>query len=169
MIRNFSIRTQVLRLCVVMMCISSLHAPGLFAQESLTPQERRDINISRSLIDGKRNKMLAFNMTFTEKEKHAFWPLYREYRAEMGKLGDRQLSIIIDYADHMNNMSDEKARVLLDASMKIEKDELKLREKYVQKFRRILPDIKVVRLMQLEHRMNAMVDLKIAEGVPLME
>ena len=87
----------------------------------------------------------------------------------MARLGDRQMAIIIDYADNYETMTDQKARSLLDASVKLEKDELKLREKYIKKFRRILPDRKLVRLMQMEHRMNAAIDMKIAEGVPLME
>ena len=50
-----------------------------------------------------------------------------------------------------------------------DKEELKVRQKYVRKFRHILPETKVVRLMQIETRMDSMVDMKIAEGVPLME
>jgi hypothetical protein len=144
-------------------------ASPLAAQQSLTAQAQRDINISRKLINDKRNTALAFNMRFTQEEKEKFWPLYREYREAMGKVGDKRLAVIVDYADHINTMTEARAKQLLDQSFAVEKETIKVKERYVRKFRRILPETKVVRLMQIEKRMDTMVDLKIAEGVPLME
>jgi len=66
-------------------------------------------------------------------------------------------------------MTERKAKELLDRSFAVQKETLKVRQKYAGKFRRILPETKVVRLMQIEHRMDTQVDMKIAEGVPLME
>ena len=66
-------------------------------------------------------------------------------------------------------MSESKAKQLLNQYFSIEKEVIRVKEKYVRKFRRILPETKVVRLMQIENRMDSAVDLKIAEGVPLME
>jgi hypothetical protein len=146
-----------------------LAAGPLAAQQSMTLEAQREINISRKLINDKRNTALAYNMSFTQEEKEKFWPLYRQYREAMGKVGDKRLAVIVDYADNIDSMTDSKARQLLDRSFAVEKEAIKVKQKYVGKFRRILPDTKVVRLMQIESRMDAMVELKIAEGVPLME
>lgn len=146
----------------------ALSAP-LAAQQPLTLNEQRQIDIQRKLIDDKRNTAIAFNMSFTEEEKKKFWPLYREYRDAMAKVGDKRMEVITEYAVNMNNMTDSLAKKLLDASIAAEKEDIKIKQKYIGKFRRILPDTKVVRLMQIENRMDAMVNLKIAEGVPLME
>ena len=78
-------------------------------------------------------------------------------------------SEIVDYADHIDKMTQAKARQLLDDSISVEKERLKVKRKYIRRFRGILPDTKVVRLMQIENRIDAMVELKIAEGIPLME
>lgn len=139
------------------------------AQQSTTTQVQRNINIARKMINDKRNQTLAFNMSFTQQEKEAFWPLYREYRATMGAMGDKRLVVIVDYADHIDKMTQAKARQLLDDSISVEKERLKVKRKYIRRFRGILPDTKVVRLMQIENRIDAMVELKIAEGIPLME
>lgn len=141
----------------------------LAAQQAMTPEAQRDINLSRKLINDKRNTAIAFNMSFTKAEKEKFWPLFREYRGAMDKVGDQRLENIVDYADHIGRMTDSKAKQLLDRAFAIDKEELKVRQKYVRKFRHILPETKVVRLMQIETRMDSMVDMKIAEGVPLME
>jgi hypothetical protein len=139
------------------------------AQQPLSAQAQREINISRKLINNNRNTALAFNMSFTQQEKEKFWPLYREYRKAMARVGDKRLAVILDYVDHVDNMSESKAKQLLDQYFTSEKEVIKVKEKYVRKFRRILPQTKVVRLMQIENRMDSMVDLKIAEGVPLMD
>ena len=154
---------------LIALLLALLVSTPLAAQPALTEQAKRDINISRKMINDKRVQALSYNMNFTQEEKDAFWPLYREYRQAMGEVGDERLGVIVDYADHFDTMTDQKARQLLDRSFDEDKKAIKVRQKYVKKFRRILPDTKVVRLMQIEHRIDAMVDLKIAEGVPLME
>ena len=144
-------------------------AGPLAAQQSMTTQTQRQINISRKLINDKRNTALAYNMKFTQEEKEKFWPLYREYREAMGKVGDKRLAVIVDYADHINRMTESKAKQLLDRSFSVEKETIKVKERYVRSFRKILPQTKVVRLMQIENRMDTQVDIKMAEGIPLME
>jgi len=144
-------------------------ASPLHAQHSLTVEAQREINISRKLINDRRNTAIALNMKFTQQEKENFWPLYREYRVAMAKVGDKRLAVLVDYADNIDVMTDLTAKKLLDRSFAVEKEVIKVKQKYVAKFRKILPQTKVVRLMQIESRMDAMVDLKIAEGVPLME
>jgi hypothetical protein len=144
-------------------------AGPLLAQQSLSVQEQREINIARKLINDKRNTALAFNMSFTQEEKEKFWPLYREYRAAMGTVGDKRMAVIVDYADHIDSMTESRAKQLLDRSFGVDKETIKVKEKYVRKFRRILPETKVVRLMQMESRMDTLVAMKIAEGIPLME
>jgi hypothetical protein len=139
------------------------------AQLSLTEQQQREINISRKLINDKRNTALAFNMSFTQEEKEKFWPLYREYRVAMGAVGDKRMAVIMDYADHIDAMTESRAKQLLDRSFGVDKETIRVKEKYVRKFRRILPETKVVRLMQMESRMDTLVAMKIAEGIPLME
>ena len=139
------------------------------AQQSLSEQQQREINIARKLINDKRNTALAFNMSFTQEEKEKFWPLYREYRVAMGAVGDKRMAVIVDYADHIDAMTESRAKQLLDRSFGVDKETIRVKEKYVRKFRRILPETKVVRLMQMESRMDTLVAMKIAEGIPLME
>jgi hypothetical protein len=139
------------------------------AQQSMTPKLQLDINVTRKVINDKRNTALASNMSFTQQEKEKFWPIYREYREAMGKVGDKRVAVIVDYAEHMNSMTEARAKQLLDQSFAVQKETIKVKERYVRKFRKVLPETKVVRLMQVENRMDAMIDLKLAEGIPLME
>lgn len=141
----------------------------VLAQNVVTADAQRAVNISRKMVDDKRNNQIAMFMSFTQEEKEKFWPLYREYRKAMGTVGDKRLAVIIDYANNVDTMTDPLAKKLLDRSFDVDKDFIRTKERYVKKFRRILPDIKVVRLMQLENRMDIAVDMKVAEGIPLMK
>ncbi len=151
------------------MLICLILASPLMAQQSITPRLQLDINIQRKVINDKRNTALAFNMSFTQQEKEKFWPVYREYRVAMGKVGDKRVAVIVDYATYMDSMTQSMAKQLLDRSFAVEKETIKVKERYVRKFRKFLPETKVVRLMQVENRMDSMIDLKLAEGIPLME
>lgn len=150
-----------------LMILLFAHTP-LYA-EALSTAAEQDIAISLSIINDQRNTTLAYNMSFTDEEKDAFWPLYRRYRDAMTHVASRKLDVIVDYANHYENMTDKKAEELLDRSLVYDEQALKVTQLYVKKFRRILPSIKVTRLMQLESRMNAAIQLKLSEGIPLIE
>ncbi|MDH3788413.1 MAG: hypothetical protein OES53_07600 [Xanthomonadales bacterium] len=154
---------------LIALLICFLLATPLAAQQSLTAEAQRNVNISRKMVDDKRNTQIAMFMSFSQEEKEKFWPLYREYREAMAGVGDKRLAVIVDYANNVERMTDPLAKQLLDRSFKVDKEFIQTKERYVKKFRRILPDIKVVRLMQLENRMDIAVDMKVAEGIPLMK
>jgi len=153
---------------IVLLLIFGL-ASSLSAQQTAVFNQQLQLNISREMIDNQRNKAIGFNMTFTQQEKEKFWPLYREYRGAMHKVGDKRVAVILDYAENFESMTDSLARNLMDRSLEAESERIKVKKKYVAKLRRILPETKVVRLMQIESRMDTLVDLKIAESLPLME
>ena len=154
---------------LISLLICFIVASPLMAQQSMTPKLQLDINIQRKVINDQRNTALAYNMSFTQIEKEKFWPVYREYRESMGKVGDKRVAVIVEYAEYMNSMSQARAKQLLDRSFAVQKESIKVKERYVRKFRKFLPDTKVMRLMQVENRMDSMIDLKLAEGIPLME
>ena len=142
---------------------------SLFAQVALNEKIKGDINITRHMINDKRNTALAFNMNFTHEEKEAFWPLYREYRGSIAEVNDKRVDVIVRYADNVDNMTEELAKDLLDESMQLDEEILKVKQHYIRKFRHILPNTKVARLMQLENRMDAMVFVKLSEAIPLVQ
>jgi hypothetical protein len=137
--------------------------------QTLTSEAISDIAKSRTMINDKRNTALAFNMTFTDPERLAFWPLYTEFRDAMTEVGNLKLEVIIDYAENYGDMTESKAAELLDRYMSHEEQALHVKQQYIEKFREILPASKVTRLFQIENRMDAAITLKLAEGIPLME
>src|SRR5262245_3309781 len=56
-----------------------------------------------------RQAVVAANLPLTDGEARSFWPLYKEYRAEVEKVADRTAKLIVAYAANYETMDDAKA------------------------------------------------------------
>ncbi len=128
-----------------------------------------DIEAARSILQTERKILIMREMSLTAEEADAFWPLYDEHVVARRELGDQRLSVITDYAAAYNQMSNETAKELMSRAIKYEEKQLKLKKKYLKKFRKILPEIKVVRYFQLENKLDAIIEFDLASQIPLME
>ena len=120
-------------------------------------------------IRADKKLLVAENMELTEAEAKAFWPVYTQYQDELFLLRSRTAKLINDYADAYEKMSNDTAKKLLDESMTIESLGLKLRQTYLPKFRKVLPEVKVVRYYQIENKINAALNYELATNIPLMK
>ena len=127
------------------------------------------VELTRSVIQKKRKAIVAKNMILSGAEAQSFWPMYSEYRAGMATLVDRTLALIDKYAANHETLSDDLAMDLLKEYMKIEGGRLRLKNKYVNEFRRILPAKKVVRFFQVDNKLDAIVAYDLAGSVPLVK
>jgi hypothetical protein len=128
-----------------------------------------EIELTRAVIQTERQALVAAAMDLTPTEADAFWPLYREYQSQRAAIGDREVQLITDYADNYLVMTDDKAATMLDEWFDIQNKDLALKKKYIKKFRKILPDLKVTRYFQLENKLDAVIDNELAAEIPLVE
>ena len=128
-----------------------------------------EIELTRAVIQTERQALVAAAMDLTSAEADAFWPLYREYQGQRAAIGDREVQLIMDYADNYGVVTDELAGKMIDEWLDIQSEDLSLRKKYIKKFRKILPDLKVARFFQLENKLDAVIDNELASEIPLME
>jgi hypothetical protein len=122
----------------------------------------------RGVLKADRKVVIAEAMQFTAAESTAFWPRYRAYRAEMDKLGDRMVELVLEYADAYPNVAEDRAGKMLKNYLALEKDLVKVRAKYLKKMAKVLPKSKVLRLAQLENRLDLVLRLRMASVVPLV-
>jgi len=126
-----------------------------------------EIEMLRSMAQTERKALIAEAMQLSTSESQAFWPVYNDYRAELIKVGDRKLKLITDFAANYETLTDEQAKSLLKDSFSIQDEQQKIRKKYVKRFEKVLPSIKVARFYQLENKIDAVVNLQLAEQIPL--
>ena len=141
-----------------------------FAVSALAQDKPADnMEIVKEKIQTDKKLFIATNMQLTESEAKTFWPVYEAYQKEFSKLKDREIQLIGDFAANYQTMSDDVAKNLLDDSLSIDSDHLKLRQSYASKFRGVLPDKKVARYYQLESKIDAVLEYELARRIPLVQ
>ena len=108
-------------------------------------------------------------MEFTEGDDAKFWPIYREYEAELVKINDRRLALIKEYAANFAKMTDDVADRLARGALDVEgrRNDLKLR--YYERFKSALGAKSAARFLQVENQMLLLLDLQIAASLPLVQ
>jgi len=129
--------------------------------------EDDDRELAREAIQVNKKLVVAANMNLNANEKEGFWAVYEDYQKDLEKILERTVALIEDYAVNFENLSDKKAKELLNSHLKIEADTVKLKKSYLRKFQKVLPAQKVVRYYQIENKIEAIIDYDLVDKIPL--
>lgn len=124
--------------------------------------------LTKSVITTERQAIVAANLNLTDEQSKVFWPMYKEYGAEMDAITDRKIHLIEDYARKYVGLTDEEAAGLMTTYMAIQKDELKVRERWVGKMKKELPIKTVLRFFQIENKLDSIVKAETLRVIPLV-
>ena len=129
-----------------------------------------NMQILRDKIRADKKLVVATNMELTESEAKGFWPIYDQYQKDLQKLNQRIANLLESYADdyRKKSLTDDKAKKLIDEALAIDVAEGNLKSGYAPKLSKVLPVRKVVRYLQIENKIRAVVKYDIASGVPLV-
>jgi len=133
------------------------------AQTALDEQ----IALVRQSAHTDRKIVLMGNMTFTADESAAFWSKWKEYRAAIAANGDRKLALIKDFATNYEEMTDQKASELMTDSFSIRMQNLVIKQNFAKEINKFMPAQKVMRIIQIENKLDAAIDLQLASEIPL--
>lgn len=144
-------------------------AEPALAQDQGASQEQ--VEAARALVREGARQIVREELVLTAEESEKFWPLYDKYRAEMLAVEDTYVDLLREFLQkyYGYNLTEKDAKEYTDTYFDIQSDILKIRKKYVRRFRRILPNIKVLRLYQIENKIRAEVDAALAITVPLAD
>ena len=135
---------------------------------ALAQAPRDAVEMLRADLKANRNVVIAEEMNLTPQESEAFWPLYRSYRAEMDKVTDRVVKLVLEYADLHPDVPETKAKEMLKQYGKVEADLLSVKRKYLKKLGKVLPASKVFRFAQLDNRLDLGARVGLAAWLPIM-
>jgi hypothetical protein len=156
------------RSCVVVSLLLTL--PLLASAQ--TNEQFADLNdtieMVRSMAALERRTVIAEQLKLTGEESTKFWPIYDEYAVDKKRINDRLVKIITDYGANFEDLSDELATSLVDDHMDVQSDLLKLRSKYLRKFNKVLAPKTLARFYQIENKMDAVTNVVMAQGIPLI-
>jgi len=157
-------KSRVTMVLAILGMVMVMVVPGI-AQDK--PADNMQIVLEKIRADKKL--FVAENMQLTEAEAKAFWPVYDQYQDELFLLRTRTAKLIKDFSDAYEKMANETAKKLMDEYMTIETLGPKLRQAYLPKFRKVLPEVKVVRYYQIENKINAVLIYELAKNIPLVK
>jgi hypothetical protein len=139
--------------------------------EAYNPLGKQEIEYTRKLIRDNRRAIVSFDLGLTDEEEKNFWPVYESYRKAMQKVNDDLVDLIVEYteAQKSGKLTDKQAVNITIRYLKIKQEKLKVKNAYIKKFNRVLPGKKVGRFYQVDHRLDIIDNIEIADAVPLAE
>ena len=151
-------------------------ATGLWGQEQ-NQQERKMteaewtsyIQLMRLNLKAEKANIIVQSIQFTDEESKNFWPVYKKYEEKLDKVSDQRVAFIRSFAENYDTMTDAKADELMNAAFQYQKERLALTEELYKNVKKVLGPVKAVKLIQLEHQINLLIDLKINSELPLIK
>ncbi len=153
---------SLLSLFVAVTFVTPLYALDTAAQT--------DMQILIDKVKADKKLLVAQNMSLTDAESQAFWPIYDSYQKDLGVINQRTLKLIKSYADAWNSqtLDDTVAKKLLNEMVAIQGAEANLAKTYAPKLTAALPAMKAARYLQIESKIRAVVRYELAANIPLV-
>lgn len=143
--------------------------PHISIAQDSTPNLDSAIESLRADLRADKVAIITQAMQFNDQESKIFWPIYRKYDADVIKVNDQRVALIKTYADKFGTMTDTDAKTLIDQSLDFESRRTEIKKKYANEFQKAgLSSVTVAKFMQLEHRLDLLVDLQIASHLPAL-
>lgn len=149
------------------LALAILVAAPAAAQEG---QDReRYLELLRSDIRADKVAIVTDVMALNDDQSSKFWPIYREYQAELAELTDARIANIKAYAEAYGSVTDEQADRLITKAMEIQGQRLDLTKHYYDKVKEALGPTVAARFVQAETFLNTLIDAKIQSELPIIE
>lgn len=113
--------------------------------------------------------ILVENMVFTDAEAEAFWPIFNDYMIKKNANLDKNMEILKDYAEHYDDLTDEKIGELVKATQSQRSKRLKNINAYYKSLKKALGVRKAAKLFQIDGQINTLFDFQLASQIPIIE
>ena len=120
-------------------------------------------------IQTDRRAVVLKSMALDDAQVTKFTQVYDAYQADRKKLADRAVELLNLYASNYDSMTDDAAKNILKDWFALQDDQNKLMKQYAKLMARELPQAKVLRFIQIENKLDAILRLPAVRGVPLAQ
>jgi hypothetical protein len=132
-----------------------------------------DEGTSRAVINwqamkAQKKALFGNHLELTDAEAAAFWPVYDVYQVELDGVRARQAMLILDFAEHYAQMTDEKAMELVQASLALRLEHQVLLSSAVAEMKGKAPGVQIARFVQIENKIDAMIQAELALSLPFV-
>ena len=144
------------------------------AKAAKPPASAQDLNVQeyikllRQDVRSQKAKLMGAVMQLDADDAAKFWPIYKEYEADLAKVNDLRVANILEYSKSYTQMTDDKADELVRNAMNYQKQRSELLAKYYDRFKEALGAVTAARFVQVEHQLLLIIDLQIASQLPVV-
>ena len=153
----------------------SITALGLFAWRPTQAAEPNDniynyLQLLRSDVNSLKVDLVNSIMKLSEDDAKKFWPIYRDYENDLGKLAINRTELVTEFVQsHQKGTFDsDKARDIAKRWFKAQQVRLDLLEKYHGKIEKALSSIQAGQFLQIENQIGLFIDVAIASEMPVV-
>ena len=147
--------------------LARAQAPAPAAADTNTLNLTAYAELLRSDVRAEKVAIITEVMDFTTAEDAAFWPIYRDYDAEMTKLGDERVALIAEYARTFDTLTDQGADRLAVKAIDLETRRRAAMAACYERVKKALSPRTAMRFLQVEHQLQLIIDLQIAASLPV--
>ena len=123
----------------------------------------------RADIRAEKVALITEMMQFTEAEDTKFWPVYREYEAELTKINDDRIALIKEYADSYTTLTDATADRLATGALDLESRRQAAKASCYNRLKAAVSPRTAARFLQVENQILLLLDLQIAASLPVLQ
>jgi hypothetical protein len=121
------------------------------------------------MLGATKADILGKTLALDTNQAAAFWPVYKQYETELAAINGDRVTIIQDLAEHAGSLTDAMANGLIDRQIANQEKRLALVKKYKDEFLKVLPAKTVARFLQVDNRLNVLLDVAAAKQIPLVQ
>lgn len=132
------------------------------------------LQLLRSDFNSAKVELVNRIMKLSEADAKKFWPLYREYENELGRLSIQRAEFIAEFIKHHEAgvqgtpEGNDRAKDMARRWFKVQRARLDLLEKYHRKIQKALTPVQAGQFLQIEHQIGLFVDVTIASEMPIV-
>jgi len=153
------------QIAIALTALVALGAAEASLAQAVNTRDQNELIISQIQADKRAVVLSALQLTDTQVA--AFTPIYDEYQREMKGVMSRGSDVINKFAANYGSMTDDAAKGIMKDFFKVRNERNALVEKYAKKFGRELPATKVLQWVQVENKLNTLLDAEAASIIPL--
>ena len=120
-------------------------------------------------IKADKKLLVGINMSLTNEEARDFSPLYDSYQKELQTVNGELGRLIVEFSEAYAKgpIPNETAKRIRNDVYALEEKELRLKRTTADKMDKVIPPWKVMRYMQIESKIRALVRFELARQIPL--
>ena len=152
-------------LLIAFTAVAAFGAAEVSLAQSTNTRDDTELLISQLQTD-KRTVVLSA-MQLTDAEVAVFTPIYDKYQADMKKQYEAAAEMLNKFAANYGSMTDDAAKDIMKDWFKLRDERNEIQKKYARQMGRDLPPTKVLQWVQIENKLNALLDVQAAAVVPI--